>query len=166
MQMLRPRGLAALLALATVLAACGGGGGDAAGAELADLPTATPDEITGIIAEDPRPAVVNVWASWCGPCRAEAPLLTEAHEAYSDEVLFIGVDVQDSQSAAKAFIEEFSLDFDHFFDPNRAVPSAWGGFGVPITYFVATDGSIVDTHAGILDERTLVAGIDGLLADS
>ena len=157
------KGIATLLSLAIVLAACGDGA-DTSG--IADLPPTTPDDLTAYVVDDGRPAVVNVWASWCGPCRAEAPLLTEAHADYADEVLFVGVDVQDSQDGAKAFIAEFGLDFDHFFDPNRAIPAAWGGFGVPITYFVDADGTIIDTHAGILDERTLVAGIDGLLAGS
>lgn len=153
-----------LLALALLLAACGSGASGDDGS-VPDLPEASPDEIVAFLADDPRPAVVNVWASWCGPCRAEAPLLTEAHAEYGDRVLFVGVDVQDTQAGAKSFIAEYGLDFDHFFDPDRAVPAAWGGFGVPITYFVDADGAIIETHNGILDERGLVEAIEGLLAD-
>ena len=155
------RRLSLVLALAAVLAACGGG--DASGPNFPDLPEASPDEVVAFVVDDGRPAVVNVWASWCGPCRAEAPLLTEAHGEYGDDVLFVGVDVQDSQAGAKSFIEEYGLDFQHFFDPDKAVPAQFGGFGVPITYFVSADGEIVETHTGILDERSLVEGIENLL---
>mgnify|MGYP006288907291 CR=1 FL=1 len=154
----------ALLALAVVAAACTPGDTDGEPDGIADLPEATPAEVEAFLAADPRPAVVNVWASWCGPCRAEAPLLTEAHAEYGDVVHFVGIDVQDNQASAKSFIEEFELYIDHFFDPDRAVPAAWGGFGVPITYFVAPDGEILEIHNGIIDERSLVQGIEDLLA--
>ncbi len=157
--------LAALAALSIIIAACAPDASGTASA-VGDLPRATPDEIIALVAADPRPAVVNVWASWCGPCRSEAPLLRQAHAEYGDRVLFIGVDIQDTQESAQAFIEEFGLDFDHYFDPHREVPAAWGGLGVPLTYFLATDGEILALHNGILDERTLVEGIDSLLAGS
>jgi cytochrome c biogenesis protein CcmG/thiol:disulfide interchange protein DsbE len=156
-----PRLVALLVVLALIAAACGGESGDSS---LPDLPEASPDEVTAFVVDGGRPAVVNVWASWCGPCRAEAPLLTEAHGEYGDEVLFVGVDVQDTQSGAKSFIETFGLDFHHFFDPDKAIPAEFGGFGVPITYFMSADGEIVATHNGILDERSLVEGIENLLA--
>lgn len=157
--------LALLAALSVLTAACTASpteGSPTSG----DLPTATAAEITALVADDPRPAVINVWASWCGPCRSEAPLLREAHAEYGDRVLFIGVNIQDAQEPAKEFIEEFGLDFLHFFDPNREVPAEWGGLGVPLTYFVGTDGEILALHNGILDERTLVEGLEGLLAGS
>lgn len=131
-----------------------------------DLPPATAQDIIDLVAADPRPAVVNVWASWCGPCRSEAPLLSAAHDEYGDRVLFIGVDIQDTQDSAKTFIAEYGLAFDHYFDPNRDIPAAWGGLGVPLTYFLDTDGTILALHNGILDERSLVEGIEGLLAGS
>ncbi len=159
------RPLAFLAVLTIVAAACSSPTNDAVQAE-GDLPLASAQEISDIVAADPRPAVVNVWASWCGPCRSEAPLLREAHAEYGDRVLFIGVDIQDTQQSAKEFIEEFDLGFDHYFDPNRDVPAAWGGLGVPLTYFLSTDGEILALHNGILDERSLVEGLEGLLADS
>lgn len=106
--------------------------------------------------------MVNVWASWCLPCRSEAPLLDQAHAAYGDEIEFIGVDVQDSQQGAKRFLDEFGLDFDHLFDRNREIPNAYGGIGTPITMFFAPRGELVTIHNGVVDERSLAINIDEL----
>lgn len=129
-----------------------------------DLPPITAGEFAAHLEMIDRPAVVNVWASWCLPCRSEAPLLNEAFAAYGDRVEFIGVDVQDNQADAKAFLDEFGLDFQHFFDRNREIPNAYGGIGTPITFFFSAGGELVGTHNGVIDERTLALNIDDLLA--
>jgi cytochrome c biogenesis protein CcmG/thiol:disulfide interchange protein DsbE len=108
------------------------------------------------------PAVVNVWASWCGPCRSEAPLLTRAYAEHGDVVTFIGIDVQDSQQGAKMFLAEYDLDFDHYFDRDRSVPNSFGAFGTPITMFFAAHGELMTVHNGVIDERTLALNIDEL----
>jgi hypothetical protein len=79
------------------------------------------------------------------------------------KVEFIGVDVQDNQADAKAFIAEFGLHFEHVFDRNRSIPNRLAGIGTPITFFFAPGGKLVDTHNGIIDERGLALGIDELL---
>ena len=89
--------------------------------------------------------VVNLWASWCIPCRSEAPLLTEAHRQLGDEVRFIGVATQDSQVDAEAFVAEFSMTFENYFDPGGEV-------------------KVVSTVFGIIDERSLALEIDELLS--
>lgn len=150
-----------LVASALLLAACSGGV-VADGDDSIELPEIDGPGIRAVLAELDRPAVVNVWASWCLPCRSEAPLLAAAHRRYGEEIAFIGVDVQDDRPSARAFIVEFGLDFTHYFDPGRAVPVELGGFGVPITYFVAPGGEIVHTHSGIIDEQTLALRIDEL----
>lgn len=156
------------MVIALVLAACGGavGGGDtgADGAARPDLPATSAGEFEAHLAAIDRPAVVNVWASWCLPCRSEAPLLDEAFQQFGDEVEFIGVDVQDNQADAKVFLNEFGLDFDHFFDRNREVPNFYGGIGTPITLFFGPNGNLVRTHNGVVDERTLALNIDELLS--
>lgn len=131
-----------------------------------DLPEIGAEEFEAHLETIGRPAVVNVWASWCLPCRSEAPLLNEAFAEYGDRIEFIGVDVQDNQADAKAFLAEFGLDFDHFFDPNREIPARHGGIGTPITFFFAPDGELVTTHNGVIDERALALNIDELLARS
>jgi cytochrome c biogenesis protein CcmG/thiol:disulfide interchange protein DsbE len=144
-----------------VLSACGSG--QLAGQDLPDLPPITGEELAIILAESDKPAVVNIWASWCNPCRSEAPLLTAAHDAYGDQIDFIGVDVQDNQADAKNFIAEFELDFTHYFDRDRSVPEFYGGFGTPITFFFDGTGTLVDTHLGVIDERALALGIDEIV---
>jgi len=144
-----------------VLSACGSG--QLAGQDLPDLPPITGEELAITLAESGRPAVVNIWASWCNPCRSEAPLLTAAHDAYGDQIDFIGVDVQDNQADAKNFISEFGLDFTHYFDRDRSVPEFYGGFGTPITFFFDGTGTLVDTHLGVIDERALALGIDEIV---
>jgi len=133
------------------------------GSALPDLPATTAEQFAAHLGELDKPAVVNVWASWCLPCRAEAPLLARAHAEYGEQIEFIGVDVQDSQAGAKGFLSEFGLDFDHFFDPDRQVPNAYGGFGTPITLFFAPGGELMILHNGVVDERTLALNIDELM---
>ncbi len=128
-----------------------------------DLPELTADAFQGRLEALDRPAVVNVWASWCIPCRSEAPLLKAAHDSYGDEIEFIGVAVQDSQPGAKAFLAEFGLEFDQVFDRSRSIPNSHAGIGTPITFFFAPGGELVRTHNGIIDERGLALGIDELL---
>lgn len=160
--MLRMRKSVLLLLFLIVATACA----PTAAAPTSDpLPVVSAAEFRQRLEASTLPTVVNVWASWCLPCRAEAPLLREAAAHYEGEVAFVGIDVQDRPDQAAAFIEEFGLTlFDHVADPDRAIPAALGGTGVPITYFVAPGGEIVSTHIGIIDERTLVSSIDQLLA--
>lgn len=149
------------LALLIVLSACTASSTTGDGPESADLPLIDGTGIRAVLGDLTGPTVVNVWASWCLPCRSEAPLLKAAHQQ-RDDITFIGIDVEDDQQSAKEFIAEFGLDFQHYFDPDRAVPAELGGFGTPITYFVAADGTIVKTHSGILDEQTLALMLDEL----
>lgn len=128
------------------------------------LPETTPAQVRALLAESDRPVVVNVWASWCGPCRSEAPLLRAAAAERGGEVRFIGIDVRDDQEGARGFIAEFGLqNIEHYFDARGAVPGDLGGFGVPITFFFAPGGTLVSIHSGVLDERTLALGIDEIL---
>jgi cytochrome c biogenesis protein CcmG/thiol:disulfide interchange protein DsbE len=152
----------ALLMLPLVVAACSSA--SISVDEVPPLPATTPEDIEALVADSDIPVVVNVWASWCAPCRSEAPLLRTAAAQYDGAVLFVGVNVRDEQSAARAFIAEFGLEhIDHYFDTRGAVPLAWGGTGVPITFFFAPGGELVATHLGVIDEPALAIKIDELL---
>ncbi len=153
-----PRALLLLL----LLAACGQGSG---GPPADPLPEIDPAGMRGLLAESTLPVVVNVWGSWCAPCRSEAPLLRAAEADAGDDVRFVGVAVRDSQGPAREFIDEFGLGgFEHYFDRPSRVPADLGGRGVPITFFFAPGGELVEVHNGIIDERTLALRIDDLLA--
>jgi len=155
------RRLIPILLVIALLSSCGRPEVDTSG--IPDLPEMTADDFEEKLAALDRPAVVNVWASWCIPCRSEAPLLNTAYETYGSEIEFIGVDVQDNQPAAKAFLAEFGLAFEHVFDRNRTIPNRYAGLGPPITFFFAPGAELVTTHNGIIDERGLALGIDELL---
>jgi thiol-disulfide isomerase/thioredoxin len=148
--------------LLVLVSACSPGGDpDAVG----ELPVVSAEEMDALLDQATRPVVLNVWASWCIPCRSEAPLLREAHSRFGDRVRFVGLDIQDSQANARAFLDEFGLtDFEHYFDATGAVSNSLGGRGVPVTFFYRPGGQLFDTHFGVIDERTLALNIDELLA--
>ncbi|HEU4750412.1 MAG TPA: TlpA disulfide reductase family protein [Acidimicrobiia bacterium] len=144
-----------------VLAACSSS--TAAEPLTPELPVIDLAGFEQLLAESDRPTVVNVWASWCLPCRAEAPLLQQAHAEFGDEVEFIGIDYDDNQRGARLFLDEFDLPFPHYFDQPGEIIAELGGFGVPRTYFFAPGGELIKTHNGVIDEQTLALQIDELL---
>jgi len=130
----------------------------------ASLPLTNAEEILVLLEESTEPVVLNVWASWCIPCRSEAPLLERAHTQFGTEVRFIVINVADTQAGAQGFIAEFGLTFENLFDAPRAVPAALGGSGVPLTFFFAPGGELVHYQPGVIDERMLALQIDELLS--
>jgi cytochrome c biogenesis protein CcmG/thiol:disulfide interchange protein DsbE len=106
------------------------------------------------------PLVLNFWASWCDPCRAEAKLLERTWKRHSgDGVLFLGLDAQDAREDARDFISQFGLTFPHVRDPGNGTQRAWGVTGLPETYFIAADGRVVGHVIGTVDEQQLAEGI-------
>ena len=103
-----------------------------------------------------RPVVINLWASWCGPCREEAPVLEAGWQAYKDKgVVFIGVNVQDNESDALAFIKEFRQTYPNGPDSTNRISVSYGLTGLPETIFVKRDGTITRKHIGALNERLM-----------
>ena len=149
------------IALTIVIAACGGSAAPVPPGS--ELPPTSPEHIQALIAESDRPVLLNVWASWCIPCRSEAPLLRAAYNSLGDRIRFIGVDVADSQRPALEFLAEFGIEYENYFDPNRSVPASLGRTGVPLTFFFTADGELSYAHPGVIDERTLALRIDELL---
>lgn len=95
------------------------------------------------------PVVVNVWASWCGPCRFEFPTLQKLSAVYGKKVAFLGVDKQDSNDAAKTFLGEEPVPYPSYSDPNQDIGRAIGaGRGLPDTAFYDRQGNLVYLKMG------------------
>ena len=128
------------------------------------LPETTPDQLQELLAGSKQPVLLNVWASWCIPCRSEAPLLEAAHAAFGTRVRFVGLNVRDEQQAAGQFVAEFGLDgFEHYFDRSGAAQGSLGSGGVPLTFFFAPGGELIELHFGVIDERTMALNLDEII---
>lgn len=158
--MSRARLVAALTTLLVVVTGCSDGVSHDNVPPLAPIDAA---EVAALLETSTRPVVINIWASWCIPCRSEAPLIERAHNQFGADIRFLGINVTDTQDGARRFIAEFGLTFENLFDSTRAVPAALGGSGVPLTFFFAPGGELVHYQPGVIDERTLALQIDELL---
>ncbi len=165
--------LVRLLKLVMILAAVGGVVGLLAYGFTTD-PRAIPSILTGkpapdfsltlfegqtIRLSDFRGKVVflNFWASWCPPCRAEARLLEQSWQRYKDQgVVFLGVDMQDTEEAARRFIQEFGITYMNGRDPNNRIAIDYGVYGIPETFFIDKDGRITYKHIGALGWETIL----------
>jgi cytochrome c biogenesis protein CcmG/thiol:disulfide interchange protein DsbE len=95
------------------------------------------------------PVVVNQWASWCGPCRAEFPWFQRASAKYGKRVAFLGVDSQDSDAAAKTFLGEAPVPYPSYTDPNKDIGKLLKAtLGLPDTAFYDSKGTLVFTKQG------------------
>lgn len=98
--------------------------------------------------------VLNVWGSWCGPCRQEMPILVRAAQRRPD-VRFLGLDVQDNDAAGRAFEQEFGVPYPSISDPARELASRLGAVATPSTFVVDASGVIRARVLGIVKPDTL-----------
>lgn len=106
------------------------------------------------------PVVLNVWASWCIPCREEAPRLQRGWEsARRQGVLFLGLNQQDTRNDARTFIREFGLDYPNVRDPTKETSRRWGVTGIPETFFITAEGNVVSHVIGTISAEQLAEGV-------
>ena len=105
-------------------------------------------------AEDGSPVFLNLWASWCPPCRAEMPAIDAAADRHPD-VKFVGVAVQDDFQAAAQFAEEIGVSYTIGFDENYEVNSLYPSAGLPVTFLIGTDGTVLQALYGQLDDSRI-----------
>lgn len=111
------------------------------------------------------PVVLNFWASWCIPCREEAPLLQRSWRSHGkDGVLFLGLNMQDVRSDAHRFLAAFEQTFPNVRDPSNATARRWGVAGIPETFFIRRDGKVVGHVIGVVSAAQLEQGITDALA--
>jgi cytochrome c biogenesis protein CcmG/thiol:disulfide interchange protein DsbE len=162
--------LAAAALLASLGGGCGGsGGGDYGGAhpDYASALAGSPPPLAALHAQADRllpggteayerrlaalrgyPVVTNVWASWCGPCRAEFPVLQKLAARYGKRVAFVGVNSQDSGDTAASFLAEAPVPYPSYTDPDRSIAESLKATGLPDTAYYDRGGELVHLKIG------------------
>jgi len=186
---MRVRGIPVSLALVTFLAACTpDGGADATPTtspapaasvlepcpEQPGEPSAAADAVPALafdclgggtldLARAPGlPTVVNLWGSWCAPCREELPLMQDLADAAGDRVHVLGVVSRDGEPQAESFADEAGITFPSAFDGDGELMAELGLNGLPYTFFLAADGALVHTELGPIDSG---AELEDLVAE-
>jgi thiol-disulfide isomerase/thioredoxin len=109
------------------------------------------DGSAGIVLEALRgPAVVNVWGSWCGPCKEEMPYFIDFYSKAKDKLVLLGIDVEEAQvSDGRHFVETRGITWPNLYDADGRTAGVLG-MGVPITYFVDAQGVTVYKKIGVI----------------
>lgn len=117
------------------------------------------DKTYAVPMKDGKPVVINFWASWCGPCRLEAPELVKLYDKYKGklEIYAVNLTLQDTVPNAKAFVDEFGFTFPILLDRDEqnSVGNLYQVQAIPTTYFVNKEGVIIDKVMGVTDSQTL-----------
>lgn len=161
--------LVALVALVALAVSACGGGDVAPATDHGDTDGSGPAEIAPIfsvettdggfslsehLADDGRPVFLNLWASWCFPCREEMPAIDASSKAHP-EIRFVGISVRDSRADAAAFADEMGVSYTLGFDDDGLVDDAYLPLGLPASYLISPEGIIVERILGKVTEESL-----------
>ena len=116
------------------------------------------------------PVVLNFWASWCPPCKAEMPDFDEIAKEYEGKVAFMMVNLTDgqseTQSSAQAFIDSMGYTFPVYFDLDSDAAYKYGVQSIPTTYFIDAQGNLIAGATGAIDGDTLRRGISMIYTEA
>ena len=102
------------------------------------------------------PIMINFWASWCPPCRAEAPGLEKIWRENMDSgLVLLGVNVQDAEGDALKYLKDFGITFPNILDHGGQITIDYGVTGLPVTFFVNRDGRVLGRWVGAISESGL-----------
>lgn len=127
--------------------------------------TGTPVSLAGLKG---KVVLLNVWATWCGPCRKEIPELRAIHTTFKDrglEVIGVSVDAEGSDDAIREFLKEFKMDYTVWRDPNETVQATFRMAGVPTTFVIDRAGVLRWRSTGAIEpgDSTLTRAIESAL---
>jgi thiol-disulfide isomerase/thioredoxin len=114
-----------------------------------------------------KPLVVNFWARWCGPCKAEIPELIKFRHAHKGKIEVLGIGIEDRAEPAKEFAKAYDMDYPVFVAKEQGIPLmlALGNTktGLPYTLFIDRNGQVVQRKMGLVKKQDLDAGEELLL---
>jgi cytochrome c biogenesis protein CcmG, thiol:disulfide interchange protein DsbE len=112
-----------------------------------------------------RPVVLNFWATWCPPCRAEMPFFQNASVKYNGRAVILGVDQAESATTVTAFAAQVGVSYLLLLDPDSAVNRGYNIRALPTTVFIDASGVIREIHTGIISQAVLEERIERLLVE-
>jgi len=115
---------------------------------------------------DGRPSFVDVWASWCIPCKEEAPMLARLHRRFGRQIRFLGIDVEDQRGPARAFERRYQIGYPSIFDPGASMAGKLGFYGLPTAYLLDRRNRIAAILVGKQSRATIQAKLAKLMAES
>lgn len=152
------RKISGVLALAVAVASACGPAGDVAEQDSGLVPALTAvtleGDSTALTSLRGEVVLLNLWATWCVPCRREAPELQELHETHGDRglrVVGLTVDNRGAEAEIRRYIQEFGITYDVWWDPDGTAIAALGAVGVPLNILIDRQGRVAWRHIGVFN---------------
>ena len=109
-----------------------------------------------------EPMLINLWATWCTPCKRELPDLQRVYDDPTTTVRIVGVNIGDDESSVREYTEKIGVTFEQFLDFDGTIETALRVSSLPATALIGADGEVITVHQGVLDE----VGIRALIAQA
>lgn len=170
------RGLGVIGAMSLAVVAACSGGDDAASKIVPSVDADAGDRLPAVelvaldgstttsLAEIDGPAVINLWATWCAPCRREIPDFEAVHQARGHEVTFVGINVGEDGDDAAAFLADVGATYEQWLDSEGYVVTELRTSTMPVTLVLDAEGRVSTKHLGPMDADDLDEAIDTALA--